>query len=154
MAESNEGLTDESYMENMINPGENEFSDAYDESCSRSKDKKSKMKEDLKNGKRVGKKGIQRTKKARISPIKVDQGDHSKGPRPRKASQKLFIGNIAQGTTDQELKSVFEKFASVTEAVVIKNEGYGFVHIEVDANAGRQKVNQIIKNLNGYNFNG
>ena len=65
---------------------------------------------------------------------------------PRKPSQKLFIGNIAEGTTNEELKAVFESFAGVLEADVIKN--YGFVHI--DANAGRQKVNEIIRELNGY----
>ena len=69
---------------------------------------------------------------------------------PRKPSQKLFIGNIAEGTTNEQLKSVFERFAGVIEADVIKN--YGFVHI--DANAGRQKVNEIIRELNGYNLNG
>merc|ERR1711936_1276687 len=68
-------------------------------------------------------------------PIKVEKSE-SKGPR--KPSQKLFIGNIAEGTTNEELKSVFERFAGVLEADVIKN--YGFVHI--DANAGRQKVNE------------
>ena len=41
---------------------------------------------------------------------------------------------------------MFESFAGVLEADVIKN--YGFVHI--DANAGRQKVNEIIRELNGY----
>jgi len=80
-------------------------------------------------------------------PIKVEKSE-SKGPR--KPSQKLFIGNIAEGTTNEELKAVFESFAGVLEADVIKN--YGFVHI--DANAGRQKVNEIIRELNGYNLNG
>ena len=80
-------------------------------------------------------------------PIKVEKSE-SKGPR--KPSQKLFIGNIAEGTTNEELKSVFERFAGVLEADVIKN--FGFVHI--DANAGRQKVNEIIRELNGYNLNG
>ena len=80
-------------------------------------------------------------------PIKVEKSE-SKGPR--KPSQKLFIGNVAEGTTNEELKGVFEQFAEVLEADVIKN--YGFVHI--DANAGRQKVNEIIRELNGYSLNG
>jgi RNA-binding protein 4 len=75
-------------------------------------------------------------------PIKVEKSE-SKGPR--KPSQKLFIGNIAEGTTNEQLKSVFDDYACVLEADVIKN--YGFVH--VDANAGRQKVNEIIRELNG-----
>merc|ERR1711976_831879 len=80
-------------------------------------------------------------------PLKAEKSE-SKGPR--KPSQKLFIGNISEGTTNQELKGVFEQFAEVLEADVIKN--YGFVHI--DANAGRQKVNEIIRELNGYSLNG
>ncbi len=64
-------------------------------------------------------------------PIKVEKSE-SKGPR--KPSQKLFIGNIAEGTTNEQLKQVFERFAGVIEADVIKN--YGFVHI--DANAGKE----------------
>ena len=63
-------------------------------------------------------------------PIKVEKSE-SKGPR--KPSQKLFIGNIAEGTTNEQLKVVFERYAGVIEADVIKN--YGFVHI--DANAGK-----------------
>ena len=61
-----------------------------------------------------------------------------------------LVFNIAEGTTNEELKSCFERFAGVLEADVIKN--FGFVHI--DANAGRQKVNEIIRELNGYNLNG
>jgi RNA-binding protein 4 len=38
----------------------------------------------------------------------------------------------------------------VIEADVIKN--FGFVHI--DADAGRNKVNEILKELNGYELNG
>ena len=79
--------------------------------------------------------------------IKVEKSE-SKGPR--KPSQKLFIGNIAEGTTNDELKAVCEQFADVLEADVIKN--YGFVHI--DANAGKQKIQEIIRELNGYNLNG
>ncbi len=80
-------------------------------------------------------------------PLKVEKSE-SRGPR--KPSQKLFIGNIAEGTTNDELKEIFERYADVIEADVIKN--YGFVHI--DANAGRQKVNELIRELNGYSLNG
>ena len=64
-------------------------------------------------------------------PIKVEKSE-SKGPR--KPSQKLFIGNIAEGTTNEQLKTVFEKYGvGVIEADVIKN--HGFVHI--NANYGK-----------------
>jgi len=79
--------------------------------------------------------------------IKVEKSE-SKGPR--KPSQKLFVGNLAEGTTDEQLRQLFERFAPVMEADVIKN--FGFVHI--DADAGKNKVNEILRELNGYNLNG
>ena len=79
--------------------------------------------------------------------IKVEKSE-SRGPR--KPSQKLFVGNVAEGTTNQQLKELFERFAPVLEADIIKN--FGFVHI--DADAGKGKVNEILRELNGYNLNG
>ena len=52
--------------------------------------------------------------------IKVEKSE-SKGPR--KPSQKLFVGNLAEGTTDEQLRQLFERFAPVMEADVIKNFG-------------------------------
>jgi len=79
--------------------------------------------------------------------IKVEKSE-SKGPR--KPSQKLFIGNIREGTTNDELREVFERYCTVIEADVIKN--FGFVHI--DAEVQRNKVNEILRELNGYNLKG
>ena len=79
--------------------------------------------------------------------IKVEKSE-SKGPK--KPSQKLFIGNLAEGTTAEQIRVLFEDFTPVIEADIIKN--YGFVHI--DADAGRSKINEILKELNGYNLNG
>lgn len=52
--------------------------------------------------------------------IKVEKSG-SKGPK--KPSQKLFIGNIAEGTTSEELKALFEEYTPVLEADIIKNYG-------------------------------
>jgi RNA-binding protein 4 len=79
--------------------------------------------------------------------LKVEKSE-SKGPR--KPSQKLFVGNIREGTTNDEMREVFERYCTVIEADVIKN--FGFVHI--DADAGRAKVNEILRELNGYNLKG
>ncbi len=68
----------------------------------------------------------------------------------RRPSQKLFVGNIKEGTTNQELREAFERFCPVLEADVIKN--FGFVHI--DAEEGRAKIEEIIRELNGFNLNG
>jgi RNA recognition motif-containing protein len=42
---------------------------------------------------------------------------------PRKPSQKLFVGNIKAGTSNDELRTIFERFCTVIEADVIKNFG-------------------------------
>jgi len=52
--------------------------------------------------------------------IKVEKSG-SKGPK--KPSQKLFVGNIAEGTTSEELKALFEEYTPVLEADIIKNYG-------------------------------
>ena len=45
---------------------------------------------------------------------------------------------------------MFERYCTVIEADVIKN--FGFVHI--DADVQRNKVNEILRELNGYNLKG
>lgn len=79
--------------------------------------------------------------------IRVEKSE-SKGPR--KPSQKLFVGNLSEGTSSEDLKELFEMYAPVVEADVIKN--FGFVHI--DADAGKSKVNEILRVLNGHNLKG
>jgi len=81
--------------------------------------------------------------------MKVEKSE-SKGPR--KPSQKLFVGNVADGTTNQQLRELFETYSSVIEADVIPEKNYGFVHIGADV--GRGKTNQIIRELNGFELNG
>ncbi|XP_023338475.1 RNA-binding protein lark-like isoform X2 [Eurytemora carolleeae] len=82
-------------------------------------------------------------------PMKVEKSE-SKGPK--KPSQKMFIGNVADGTTNEQLRSLFESYCEVLEADVMTGKNFGFVHI--DASVGRGKTNQIIKELNGYELNG
>ena len=52
--------------------------------------------------------------------IKVEKSE-SRGPK--KPSQKLFVGNIKEGTTSEELKELFAKHCEVLEADVIRNYG-------------------------------
>jgi len=82
--------------------------------------------------------------------MKVELSE-SKGGR-QKNSQKLFVGNIADGTTSQELRSLFETYGEVLEADVISDKNYGFVH--VNAGMGRSKIQKVITDLNGYELNG
>ncbi|XP_035585236.1 RNA-binding protein 4-like [Zalophus californianus] len=41
---------------------------------------------------------------------------------------KLFVGNLPLEATEQEIRSLFERYGKVLESDIIKN--YGFVHIE------------------------
>ncbi len=75
--------------------------------------------------------------------IKVERSENK---TPRRPSQKLFVGNIKEGTTSQQLREIFEQMCPVLEADVIKN--FGFVH--VDADQGRGKIDEIVRELNGY----
>ena len=79
--------------------------------------------------------------------IRVEFSDRQ---QPRKSSIKLFVGNLSEGTTKEELRELFGIHAIVLEADVVKN--FGFVHI--DAEDGKNKVPLIIRELNDYNLNG
>ncbi|KAB8268821.1 hypothetical protein BDV30DRAFT_199809 [Aspergillus minisclerotigenes] len=62
---------------------------------------------------------------------------------------KLFIGGLAWHTTDESLRSGFEKYGAVEEAIVVKDRdtgrsrGFGFVRFssEADAEAAAQEMN-------------
>jgi len=70
----------------------------------------------------------------------------------RKNTQKFFIGNIADGTSDQELRALFEPYGTVTECDVMTNKNFGFVHI--DASMGKGNLNKMVRELNGAELNG
>jgi len=82
--------------------------------------------------------------------MKVELSENKSGKQ--KNTQKLFVGNIADGTTSQELRSLFEAYGEVVEADVISDKNYGFVH--VNAGMGRSKIQKVISDLNGYELNG
>ncbi|XP_049856261.1 RNA-binding protein lark isoform X2 [Schistocerca gregaria] len=60
---------------------------------------------------------------------------------------KIFVGNLADKTTVDDIKPLFEKYGKVVECDVVKN--YGFVHMEHEE-GGRD----AIQNLNGYLVHG
>ena len=74
-------------------------------------------------------------------PIKIEISE-SKGKR--KPSIKIFIGNVADGTTDDDIRQLFaDQDIEVLEADVINGKNYAFVH--VDASSGKGRIHQIIK---------
>lgn len=60
---------------------------------------------------------------------------------------KIFIGNLADKTSINDIKPLFEKYGKVVECDIVKN--YGFVHMENETE-GRDSI----QNLNGYMVNG
>jgi RNA-binding protein 4 len=82
--------------------------------------------------------------------IKVQMSEKQDLPKTSHQSIKLFVGNLSEVTTKEELKALFENYTKVLEADVVKN--YGFVHI--DAEGGKNKLDYIFQELNDYNLNG
>jgi len=68
---------------------------------------------------------------------------------------KLFIGGLAWHTDDQTLRSKFEEFGQVQEAIVVKDRdtgrsrGFGFVRFSQDSEA-----DNAIQNMNNIEFDG
>lgn len=68
---------------------------------------------------------------------------------------KLFIGNLDWAATSEDLKTLFEQYGAVKEAVIItdrmsgRSKGFGFVTYEDAADAAN-----AVQNLNGYDLNG
>ena len=70
-------------------------------------------------------------------------------------SMKLYIGNLSWGTTTEDLKSHFEQFGAVSDAIVItdrqsgRSRGFGFVTMDDDAEA-----NKALEECNGIELDG
>ncbi|KAE8308751.1 hypothetical protein BDV41DRAFT_550434 [Aspergillus transmontanensis] len=64
---------------------------------------------------------------------------------------KLFVGGLAWHTTDESLRSGFEQFGTVEEAIVVKDRdtgrsrGFGFVRFsqEADADKAVENMNNV-----------
>ncbi|KAE8336144.1 hypothetical protein BDV24DRAFT_142499 [Aspergillus arachidicola] len=68
---------------------------------------------------------------------------------------KLFVGGLAWHTTDESLRSGFEQFGTVEEAIVVKDRdtgrsrGFGFVRFSSEADADK-----AVENMNNVEFDG
>ncbi|KAK1150884.1 RNA-binding protein 4.1-like isoform X3 [Acipenser oxyrinchus oxyrinchus] len=60
---------------------------------------------------------------------------------------KLFIGNLSQDTTADELRPLFSQYGKVRECDVVKN--FGFVHMD-----DKEEADEAIRNLHHYELNG
>ncbi len=73
-------------------------------------------------------------------------------------AKKLFVGNIAWTTTDEELQEAFASFGDIEEVVIIKDKfsnrskGFGFVTFIDDSAADEAITAMDGKELNGRNL--
>jgi len=70
-------------------------------------------------------------------------------------SKNIYCGNLAYGSTEEELRDLFAQFGQVNSAKIItdrdtgRSKGFGFVEMEVQAEA-----EEAIRKLNGADFGG
>ena len=68
---------------------------------------------------------------------------------------KLYIGNLSWDTTTEDLKSHFEAFGAVSDAIVItdrqsgRSRGFGFVTMDND-----EEANKALEECNGVEIDG
>lgn len=68
---------------------------------------------------------------------------------------KLYIGNLSWGTTTEDLKTQFEQFGEVSDAIVItdrqsgRSRGFGFVTMDND-----EEANKALEECNGVEIDG
>ncbi|XP_076144733.1 RNA-binding protein 4.1-like [Alosa pseudoharengus] len=60
---------------------------------------------------------------------------------------KIFVGNLSESTTKEELHSLFSEYGKITECDIVKN--FGFVHMEEQSDA-----EEAIRNLHHHMMNG
>ena len=70
-------------------------------------------------------------------------------------AQKIYVGNMSYGTTEDSLKNLFSQYGEVVSAIVIKDrfteqsKGFGFVEM-----AEESAARDAIAALNGTEFEG
>ncbi len=70
-------------------------------------------------------------------------------------TNKLFVGNLAYGVTDTDLKGVFEQYGAVSACNVAtdrdtgRSRGFGFVEMQT-----QEQAEAAIKGLNGHTMDG
>ena len=64
------------------------------------------------------------------------------------ATKSLYVGNIPHGTTEQELRDLFDEFGPLGDVRVIEGKGFAFVDIPDD------KAADAIAAMNERDFNG
>ncbi|MCX7702609.1 MAG: RNA-binding protein [Planctomycetota bacterium] len=70
----------------------------------------------------------------------------------------IYVGNLAKGTTEEEVRNAFKSFGQVNSVVIIKDKftgesrGFGFVEMPAKAEAEAAIAGLNGKDLNGRNL--
>jgi len=69
--------------------------------------------------------------------------------KPNAQRTRLFVGNLASGTTDEEFRKLFSKYGELNEVFVHSDKGFAFVRLDSRTNAENAKYDLDGKNVNG-----
>lgn len=64
-------------------------------------------------------------------------------------SNKLYVGNLLYGTTNDDLQDLFSEYGTVTDVKIIESRGFGFVEM-----SSQEEAEKAMEKLDGYDFKG
>ena len=64
-------------------------------------------------------------------------------------SNKLYVGNLLYGTTNDDLQELFSEYGTVTDVKIIEGRGFGFVEM-----SSQEEAENAMGKLDGYDFKG
>jgi len=69
--------------------------------------------------------------------------------KPIQQKSRLFVGNLASGTTEEDFKKLFSKYGELSEVFVHSDKGFAFVRMDTRANAETAKYELDGELING-----
>jgi len=63
-------------------------------------------------------------------------------------TKSLYVGNLSYGTTEADLRQLFEEYGPVSEVRIVEGRGFGFVDVPTE------KMDDAINGVNGKEING
>jgi RNA recognition motif-containing protein len=64
-------------------------------------------------------------------------------------TNKLYVGNLLYGATNDDLQDLFSEYGTVTEVKIIEGRGFGFVEM-----SSPEEAENAMEKLDGYDFKG
>ena len=63
-------------------------------------------------------------------------------------TKSLYVGNLSYGTTEADIRQLFEEFGPISEVRVVEGRGFGFIDIPAE------NMDDAINAVNGKEING